>query len=54
VDEEHGGKLIYPAVVKSDAQAGLLGRREVIDAIDAFLDDPGTGVRRGRPQPCRQ
>lgn len=50
VDEDPDGTLIFrPAVVMSEAQVRLLERREAVDAIDAFLDDPDTGVRRGRP-----
>ena len=55
VDEEPDGTLIFhPAVVMSEAQARLLERPEVVDAIDAFLDDPDKGVRRGRPTRRRQ
>lgn len=50
VDEEPDGTLIFrPAVVMAEAQARLLERGETVEAIDAFLDDPSQGVRRGRP-----
>jgi hypothetical protein len=32
-----------------EAQARLLERGETVEEIDAFLDDPSQGVRRGRP-----
>lgn len=50
VDEEPDGTLIFrPAVVMPEAQARLLERGDTVEAIEAFLDDPSQGVRRGRP-----
>jgi len=55
VDEEPDGTLIFrPAVVMAEAQARLLERSDTVDAIDAFLDDPSQGVRRGRPSRRQQ
>jgi hypothetical protein len=48
--EEDGTIVLTPAVIMSVAQARLNAAPETVRAIDDFLDNPETGVRRTRPR----
>ena len=48
--QSDGTVILHPASVTTAAQAKLLGRTDVMRAIDDLAADPDTGVRRGRPR----
>ena len=45
-----GTVVLHPATVMTRGQARLLGRPEVMAAIDEVVANPSIGVRRGRPR----
>lgn len=48
--QSDGTLVLRPAEVMSKAQARLLGRPDIVTAIDELAADPSLGVRRGRPR----
>jgi hypothetical protein len=47
--QSDGTVVLHPATVMTSAQARLLARPDVMDAIDELAADPAAGVRCGRP-----
>ena len=45
-----GTVVLHPAAVMTAAQARLLQRPDISEAIDALATDPASGIRRGRPR----
>lgn len=48
--QSDGTVVLHPASLMTAAQAHLLQRPDVMDAINALAADPSAGVRRGRPR----
>jgi len=48
--QSDGTVILHPASVMTAAQAKLLGRTDVMQAIDDLAAHPDTGIRRGRPR----
>lgn len=48
--QSDGTVVLHPASVMTTAQARLLARPDIMDAVDALAADPSAGVRRGRPR----
>jgi hypothetical protein len=47
--QSDGTVVLHPATIMTSAQARLLARPDVMDAIAELASDPSAGVRRGRP-----
>ncbi|MGH3261799.1 MAG: hypothetical protein ACRDNS_07370 [Trebonia sp.] len=45
-----GAIVLHPAAVVSKAQAALLQRPDITQAIETLAADPSSGIRRGRPR----
>jgi hypothetical protein len=48
--QSDGTVVLHPASVMTAAQARLLARPDVMEAVDRLAADPSAGVRRGRPR----
>lgn len=48
--QSDGTVMLHPATLMTAAQARLLARPDIMEAVDKLAADPSAGVRRGRPR----
>jgi hypothetical protein len=48
--QSDGTVVLHPATLMTAAQARLLARPDIMEAVDKLAADPSAGVRRGRPR----
>lgn len=48
--QSDGTVVLHPATLMTVAQARLLARPDIMEAVDKLAADPSAGVRRGRPR----
>lgn len=48
--QSDGTVVLHPATLMTSAQARLLARPDIMEAVDKLAADSSAGVRRGRPR----